>query len=205
MENIMPADYQLKLTAKTIEDAAPKARAGLQQAQEKLGFIPNMYTRMANSPGLFDAYQQGYAAFRTASGFTPDEQEVVFLTISRVNGCEYCMAAHSFVADKLANVPGAVTDAIRNDTAIPDEKLSALAKFTRVMVEQRGLPETRDVEAFLAAGYSDRQILEIILAIAVKTLSNYANHLFHTPVDAAFAAQTWKDPRSTACQNGIVK
>jgi uncharacterized peroxidase-related enzyme len=205
MENIMPADYQLKLTAKTIEDAAPKARMGLQQAQEKLGFIPNMYTRMANSPGLFDTYQQGYAAFRAKSGFTPAEQEVVFLTISRVNGCEYCMAAHSFVADKLSNVPGAVTDAIRNDTEIPDEKLFVLAKFTQVMVEQRGLPQTCDVEAFLAAGYSERQILEIILAIAVKTLSNYTNHLFHTPVDAAFAARTWKDPRGTACQNGIMK
>ncbi|WAK01020.1 carboxymuconolactone decarboxylase family protein [Methylobacter sp. YRD-M1] len=201
----MPADYKLKLTAKTIEDAAPKARMGLQQAQEKMGFIPNMYARMANSPGLFDAYQQGYAMFRAESGFTPAEQEVVFLTISRANGCEYCMAAHSFVADKMSNVPGAVTDAIRNDTAIPDERLSALAKFTRVMVEQRGLPQTRDVEAFLAVGYTERQILEIILAIAVKTLSNYANHLFHTPVDAMFASRTWEEPRGTACQNGIVK
>jgi uncharacterized peroxidase-related enzyme len=205
MEKIMPADYKLKLTAKKIEDAAPKARAGLQQAQEKLGFIPNMYARMANSPGLFDMYQQGYAAFRTESGFTPVEQEVVFLMISRLNGCEYCMAGHSFAADKLSNVPGAVTDAIRNDTEIPDEKLSVLAKFTQVMVEQRGLPQTRDVEAFLAAGYSERQILEIILAIAVKTLSNYANHLFHSPVDAVFAAWAWKDPHGTDCQIGLMK
>jgi uncharacterized peroxidase-related enzyme len=205
MEKIMSADYKLKLTAKTIEDAAPKARAGLQQAQEKLGFIPNMYARMANSPGLFDMYQQGYAAFRAESGFTPAEQEVVFLTISRLNGCEYCMAAHSFVADKMSNVPSAVTDAIRNDTALPDERLSALAKFTRVMVEQRGLPQTRDVEAFLAAGYSERQILEIILAIAVKTLSNYTNHLFHTPVDAMFASRTWEEPRSAGDQTGTVK
>ena len=201
----MSADYKLKLTAKTIEDAAPKARTGLQQAQEKMGFIPNMYARMANSPGLFDMYQQGYAAFRAESGFTPAEQEVVFLTISRLNGCEYCMAAHSFVADKMSNVPSAVTDAIRNDTALPDERLSALAKFTRVMVEQRGLPQTRDVEAFLAAGYSERQILEIILAIAVKTLSNYTNHLFHTPVDAMFASRTWEEPRSAGDQTGTVK
>ncbi len=106
-------------------------------------------------------YQLGYAAFWAESGFTPVEQEVVFLTISRLNGCEYCMAGHSLAADKLSNVSGAVTDAIRNDTEIPDEKLSALAKFTRVMVEQRALPQTRDVEAFLAAGYGERQILEI--------------------------------------------
>ncbi|MDD5410033.1 MAG: carboxymuconolactone decarboxylase family protein [Methylobacter sp.] len=201
----MRAEYKLKLTAKTIEDAAPKARAGLQQAQEKMGFIPNMYARMANSPGLFDTYQQGYAVFRAESGFTPVEQEVVFLTISRVNGCEYCMAAHSFVADKMSNVPGVVTDAIRNDTEIPDERLSALGKFTQIMVERHGLPKTSDVEAFLAAGYTERQILEIILAISVKTLSNYANHLFHTPVDAIFASRTWEDLRSSGYQNVAVK
>ena len=201
----MQAEYKLKLTAKTIEDAAPKARMGLQQAQEKMGFIPNMYARMANSPGLFDTYQQGYAVFRAESGFTPAEQEVVFLTISRVNGCEYCMAAHSFVADKMSNVPRAVTDAIRNGTEIPDERLSALAKFTRVMVEQRGLPKTRDVEAFLAARYTERQILEIILAISIKTLSNYANHIFHTPTDAMFASRAWKEPRSAGDQTGTVK
>lgn len=127
-----------------------------------------------------------------------------------LEGSERCaadlrMAAHSFVADKMSNVPSAVTDAIRNDTALPDERLSALAKFTRVMVEQRGLPQTRDVEAFLAAGYSERQILEIILAIAVKTLSNYTNHLFHTPVDAMFASRTWEEPRSAGDQTGTVK
>jgi uncharacterized peroxidase-related enzyme len=205
MEEIMRAEYKLKLTVKTIEDAVPKARAGLQQAQEKMGFIPNMYARMANSPGLFDTYQQGYAVFRAESGFTPAEQEVVFLTISRVNGCEYCMAAHSFVADKMSNVPGIVTDAIRNDIEIPDERLSALGKFTQVMVERHGLPETSDVEAFLAVGYTERQILEIILAISVKTLSNYANHLFHTPVDAMFASRTWEEPRSAGYQTGAVK
>jgi alkylhydroperoxidase family enzyme len=115
------------------------------------------------------------------------------------------MTTPCFVADKISNVPGAVTDAIRNDTAIPDERLSALARFTRVMVEQRGLPKTGDVAAFLAAGYSERQILEIILAISVKTLSNYANHLFHTPVDAIFASRTWEGPRSAVDQTGTVK
>jgi alkylhydroperoxidase family enzyme len=61
------------------------------------------------------------------------------------------------------------------------------------MVEKSGLPSRSDVETFLAAGYSERQLLEIVLAIAVKTLSNYANHLFHTPVDEVFAARRWQD------------
>ena len=190
----MNAEYKLTLTAKTIENAEQKAGIALQAVQEKMGFLPNMYALMANSPGLFDTYLKGYASFRAESGFTPAEQEVVFLTISRVNACEYCMAAHSFVADEMSNVPNAVTEAIRKDENIPDPKLSALSQFTQAMVERRGLPELGDVESFLAVGYSERQILEIILAISVKIISNYANHLFHTPVDPLFASQAWQAP-----------
>jgi alkylhydroperoxidase family enzyme len=93
----------------------------------------------------------------------------------------------------MSKVPVEVTNAIREDRAIPDAKLAALAAFVRVMVENRGLPHRADVEAFLGAGYTERQILEIVLALAVKTISNYSNHLFHTPVDAAFASRAWKD------------
>jgi alkylhydroperoxidase family enzyme len=88
-------------------------------------------------------------------------------------------------------VPPAVTEAIRDGQRVPDARLAALHDFTRTMVAKRGLPGTADVNAFLVAGYSERQILEIVLAIAVKTLSNYANHLFHTPVDGVFADRVW--------------
>lgn len=69
----------------------------------------------------------------------------------------------------------------------------------RTMVVKRGLPGKADVAAFLAAGFSERHILEIVLAISVKTLSNYANHLFHTPVDGAFAGRVWSDSPAQAC------
>lgn len=187
----MSAEYQLTLSPRTSTDAEPRAKAALEGAQKSLGFVPNMYAGMANSPGLLDTYLQGYQLFRDESGFTPAEQEVVFLTISRTNGCHYCVAAHSFIADQMSKVPSAVTDAIRDGREIPDAKLGALSAFTRTLVETRGLPTHRDVDGFLSAGYSERQVLEIILAIAVKTLSNYSNHLFHTPVDAMFASRAW--------------
>jgi 2-haloacid dehalogenase len=91
---------------------------------------------------------------------------VVFLTISRSNGCEYCVSAHSMLAEAKSKVPPAVIDAIRDDQPLPDPKLAALAAFTRVMVTARGLPTRAQVEAFLTAGYSEPQILEIVLAIA---------------------------------------
>ncbi|MCI0590228.1 MAG: carboxymuconolactone decarboxylase family protein [Gammaproteobacteria bacterium] len=188
----MSSQYKLSLSAKTIADADPKTKAVLEQAKSQVGFIPNMYAYMVNSPGLLETYLDGYARFRKDSGFTPAEQEVVFLTISRGNGCDYCMAAHSMLADQMSKVPPSVTDAIRYGQRIPDPKLAALSVFTDAMLATRGLPLKTDVEAFLNAGYTERHVLEIILAIAVKTLSNYSNHLFHTPLDEMFSSREWR-------------
>lgn len=188
----MTAEYRLTLPLITSAQANPRAREVLEKAKAQVGFIPNMYAGMVNLPGLLETYLLGYAKFRSESGFTPAEQEVVFLTISRENGCPYCMAAHSMLADKHSQVPMAVTDAIRDGKDIGDPRLSALFDFTRIMLWTQGRPRQRDVAAFQKAGYSERQILAIILAIAVKTLSNYSNHLFHTPVDEMFADRAWQ-------------
>lgn len=189
----MAAEYKMtQLGPQSAADAAPVAREILETSQKQLGFVPNMYAVMANSPGLLSTYAHGYAHFRQESGFTPIEQEVVLLTVSRENGCHYCVAAHSFVADAMSKVPKDVTDAIRDGTPIPDAKLGALSEFTRLMVNKRGLPTIAEAAAFRGAGYTERHMLEVILAIAVKTISNYANHLFHTPVDAMFAGRVWE-------------
>lgn len=188
----MTSEYKLTLSPKTLDTADPKAKAVLERAKTQVGFIPNMYAGMANSPGLLETYLDGYDRFRKDSGFTPAEQEVVFLTISRGNGCDYCMAAHSMIADRMSKVPPPVTEAIRNGRTIPHAKLAALSTFTDTLLATRGLPSKAAVQAFLGAGYEERHVLEIILAIAVKTLSNYSNHLFHTPLDGMFASREWK-------------
>lgn len=184
----------LHLEMKTPQTSEPMAKAILEQAQQKMGMIPNMYGLMANAPGLLQAYTQGYELFRKHSGFTPVEQEVVLLSISFENGCEYCMAAHSFIADKQSKVPVEVTEAIRNGAEVPDARLRALSEFTRTLVNKRGRPAKEDVERFREGGYTEAQILQIILAIGVKTFSNYANHVCDTPVDAPFAGRSWKRP-----------
>ncbi len=189
----MTKAYKIKdLPLITIESSAGKARGLLEKAKQQLGFVPNMYGAMANEPALFEAYASAYAAFRAECGFTPAEQEVVFLAISRENGCEYCVAAHSFIAGRMSKVPPEVTGAIRDGRLIPDTKLAALAAFTAKMVSSRGRPTESDVAEFKAAGYSEKNILGVILAISVKTLSNYVNHVFHTPVDGVFASHVWE-------------
>ena len=181
----------LTLPPKSVATAEPTAKTALESAQKNLGFIPNMYANMANSPGVLATYLTGYDFFRNASAFTPPEQEVVLLTISAFNECTYCMAAHSMIAEKMSKVPPAALQALRKGTPLPDPKLQALAGFTHVMLSSRGMPSADQIREFLSAGFSERQVLEIILAIAVKTLSNYSNHVFGTRVDAAFSAYRW--------------
>ena len=106
------------------------------------------------------------------------------------------MAAHSMVGEKMSGVPAPVLPALRAGLLLPDAKLQALSVFTRVMVASRGKPTRQDLQAFLAAGFGERQVLEIILAIAVKAISNYSNHVFHTDVDPVFAAYRWDTPKA---------
>lgn len=177
----------LEMKPETLDSATGDAQTLLAGAKAKLGFLPNMYGYMAKLPPVLGGYLTSYDAFRTQSGFAPAEQETVFLTISRVNGCTYCTAAHSMIADKKSGVPADSLAALRAGEDLPDAKLQAVASFTEAMVISRGNPGKDAVDAFLAAGYGEQQVLGVVLAIACKTFSNYVNHLAGTPVDDVFA------------------
>ena len=141
-------------------------------------------------------YLNGMAALRHGSGFSAVELDVIFLTASRHFECHYCMAAHSFLADRVSKAPTDVVDAIRGDGPVPDGHLAALADFTKTMITSQGHPSEDDVAAFTAAGYTDRQVLDLILAIAMKPISNWSNHVFDTPADEMFAGRVWSPPES---------
>jgi uncharacterized peroxidase-related enzyme len=189
----MKSEYKISMPPVTIETAGDVVKGTLAQQKANFGFLPNMYQSMANAPGLLRTYLFGYQQFRQETAFTPCEQEVIFMVISRENGCEYCMGAHSFIADNMSGVPEDVTNAIREGVTIGDHRLQALATFTKVLLNTRGLPTQDEVEGFKHAGYSERQILEIILAIAVKTLSNYSNHLTQPELDEVFMPRAWSE------------
>jgi len=182
---------KLSLPHVTLETADARAREVLENARKATGGIPNMYAGMANVPALLDAYLYAYQLFRKESTLSAAEQELVFLAISRVNACTYCVAAHSWIAEKVSHTPGQAIQAIRNDEVIADPKLRALAEFTRAMVVSRGNPAPSELDSFLSAGYSEKNVLEIVLAVGIKTFSNYSNHLLHTEVDAKFTSAAW--------------
>lgn len=180
--------YLKTLTSIDHASAEGGQKSILDAALKQVGFIPNMYANMANAPAVLDTYLHGYGLFRGESSFSPTEQEVVFLAVSQMNGCSYCTAAHSMIADKMSGVPASVLKAIRERQPLPDAKLAVLFALTQEVVRTLGQPSSNAVANFLAAGYSERDVLYIILAVAVKVLSNYSNHAFGTELDAKFAA-----------------
>lgn len=102
------------------------------------------------------------------------------------------MSAHILIADLVSQVPPNITDVIRNGEEISDNELKSLSKFRSIMVNKRGNPSNEDVKIFIESGYNGKHILDIILAISLKTISNYTNHIFHTEVDPAFKIREWK-------------
>jgi uncharacterized peroxidase-related enzyme len=189
----MSREKLVSLEAVNPETATGRAKELFDEAKSTVGFVPNMYANMANNTALLDTYFHGYGKFREGSGLSSQEQEVIFLAISSTNNCEYCMGAHSMIADKMSGVTADVLQAIRAGKEIPDAKLAALDAFTREMVTSRGNPDKDAIAAFHAAGYEDKDMLAIILAISVKVISNYSNHLFASQLDDAFAAYSWPE------------
>lgn len=179
--------YKISLDAVELDNANQEQKEILEKANKANGMIPNMYKNMVNLPALQNTYDFGYEQFRKDSGFTAAEQEVVLLTISMENSCGYCTAAHSYLAENVSKTPKDVIEAIRQEKKIEDDKFRALHEFTKVMNVSRGNPTPEEAKNFLDAGFSEKHILAIILAQAVKTISNYSNHIFHTEVDDAFA------------------
>ncbi len=184
----MTAEFKISLAPVTDATATGAAKDILESTQANLGFVPNMYRTMANSSGYLSTYATGYKAFRQDSGFTAKEQETIFLVISRGNGCDYCTAAHSMIADKVSKLDSETLNALRSGAPLADAKLQALAEFTAHVFETRGMITRARAAAFLEAGFAEKQIMEVVLAISVKILSNYSNHIFHTDLDDVFAA-----------------
>lgn len=178
----------------TLESAPEKSRKVLETGNKAYGFVPNLLGTMAEAPALAEAYLTIGKLFGETS-FDETERQVIALAISRSNGCEYCVSAHSKIAE-LGQVDGDVIRAIRNDEPIADERLEALRTFATNVVSKRGWLDEGDIEAFLTAGYDRQNVLEVILGVAMKTMSNYTNHIADTPLDDAFSDSEWRSPGS---------
>ncbi|MBW4709479.1 carboxymuconolactone decarboxylase family protein [Roseobacter sp. YSTF-M11] len=180
----------------TIETAPANARPVLEAAKNKLGFVPNLLATMAEAPTLVEGYMSISGIFGKTD-LTETERQVILMTNNRLNGCNYCMAAHTTIMQG-AGVAQDVIEALRNNTPIADTRLEALRQFSIVVNESRGWPSEADVHALIDAGYSKQTVLEVVLGTALKVLSNYTNHIAQTELDAAFVSNTWSADTANA-------
>ena len=175
------------------ETSAPEvSKPLLEQAKKNLGMIPNLERVMAESPTLLEGYIHLWEVFDTTS-LSPIERQVVYQTANFENQCEYCVPWHTKLA-KIAGMAPNEIEALRQGAELEDPKLESLRQFTKALILNRGKIAEVELKAFFAAGYSAQQALEVILGIAVKTMSNYTNSIAGTPLDKAVEKLRWKKP-----------
>jgi len=180
----------ISFTTYTQETAPEDSREILSKVLETMKFIPNLLGKMAESPATLQAYLSLSELLKTSS-FTPAQQQIILLVISLENGCTYCVPVHSRGA-KYANVTDETIDALRQGQRLQDAKLEGLRQFVQAVVRDRGMLKEDQLQAFIDIGYSKANVLEVILAVAMKTISNYANHILHTELDSAMQPYKWE-------------
>ena len=178
------------LTIHNLDTTPADSKELLAQSLKTNGMIPGLHGVMASAPGLLEGYQKLHELFVNSS-FDNEELTVVWQTINVEHECHYCVPAHTGIAHMMKVEP-ALTEALRNSEPMPTAKLQALHDTTLAMVRSRGNLTEEEVKAFYAAGYGERQLLEIILGLSQKVMSNYVNHIAVTPVDAVFEKFSWK-------------
>jgi len=172
----------------TQQTAPEGSRETLGKIVASYGFLPNLAGAIAESPATLNGLVALMGAFEApAMTLSPVERQVVLLAVSVRNECEYCTAAHGMLAH-MNGLDRAEIDRLQRGEPLADARLQALRGFVDAVVERRGRPGDGALEAFLAAGYTKAQLLEVVMGVALKTLTNYVNHIAQPPVNEQFAA-----------------
>lgn len=178
----------MTFTLHTQETAPAGSRETLGKIVASYGFLPNLAAAIAESPAALNGLVGLIGAFDApAMSLSPVERQVVLLAVSVRNTCEYCTAAHGMLAH-MNGLDRAEIDRLQRGEPLADARLQALRGFVEAVVDRRGRMGERELEIFLAAGFTKAQVLEVIMGVALKTLTNYVNHIARPPVNEQFAA-----------------
>jgi uncharacterized peroxidase-related enzyme len=167
------------ITVPTRDDVSPANQGIFDALKKQLGFVPNLYATLAHSENALGSY---LALQSAKSSINAKSREVVNLVVSQVNACEYCLAAHTALG-KMNGFTDAQILEIRSGRASFDTKLDALARLTRSIAENRGHADEALVEAFFAAGWTTENLVDAIVTIGDKTVTNYLHATTKVPVD----------------------
>ncbi len=178
----------------TRDDVSPANQQIFDGLKAKLGMVPNLYATLAHSEHALS----NYLAFQNAkSSITGKAREVVNLVVSQVNSCDYCLAAHTVIGGMVGFTPEQILE-IRSGRASFDPKLDALARLVRDIAERRGHADPELVDAFLAAGWTRENLVDAIVVIGDKIVTNYLHATTRVPVD--FPAAPALTPRLMAAE-----
>ncbi|WP_442267434.1 carboxymuconolactone decarboxylase family protein [Tenacibaculum sp. ZS6-P6] len=173
------------LTVHTIETAPEKSKGQLEESVKAFGMLPNLHGVLAESPAILEGYKTLHHLFSTQTAFDAEELTVVWQTINVEHECHYCVPAHTAIAHMMKVNPELI-DSLRNKSAMPNAKLQALYDTTLIILRNRGNISKPELDKFYEAGYTERHVLEIILGLSQKVISNYVNHIANTEVDEPF-------------------
>jgi uncharacterized peroxidase-related enzyme len=168
-------------TPVTIEAAPAASQPLLQAVKKQLGIAPNLFRLVATSP----ASLEGYVSLSGALGkgeLPAATRERIALAVAEINGCDYCLSAHTYLARNVAKLDDAEITANRNGSS-NDIKADAAVKFAAKVTQLRGHVTGADFAAVKAAGYTDAQIIEIVQHVALNTWTNYINTVGETEID----------------------
>ena len=163
----------------TRDEVTPENQALFDNLKKALGFVPNLFATFAHSPIALGTY---LTLQNAKSSLRPREREVINLAVSQVNTCDYCLAAHTALAKMLGLTEVQIAE-IRRGGASFDAKLDALARFARAVAEHRGHVSAETTDAFLAAGWTQADLVDAIIIVGDKTISNYLHGVTKVPVD----------------------
>jgi uncharacterized peroxidase-related enzyme len=169
------------LTPTTIEAAPVASQPMLEAVKKQLGVVPNLFRLVSTSPESLE----GYLGLSRALGkgkLPAQTRERIALAVAEINGCDYCLSAHTFLGRNLAKLDDAEITANRNG-ASNDPKADAAVRFAAKIVRERGHVGEDDLRAVKMAGYDDAQVIEIVLHVALNTWTNYINEIAKTDID----------------------
>jgi uncharacterized peroxidase-related enzyme len=182
-----------RLPLRTIDDAPATAKPRLETALKNNGFLPNLVRVLANAPVALETYQTVSGINGNAS-LTLAEREAVQITAAATHGCGFCVAGHTAIAVKKAQLPDPVVQALRGLSDVPDARLDAVARFTIAVIETRGAVPDAAIIDFRDAGFDDQAMLEVILGVSLATLCNFANNLGQPALNPELQTFAWEGP-----------
>jgi uncharacterized peroxidase-related enzyme len=168
-------------TPATISDAPAASQPLLEAVKKQLGVAPNLFRLVSNSPAALQGYL-GLSAALNKGALRAATRERIALAVAEINGCDYCLSAHTYLGKNLAKLDEAEITANRNG-ASNDPIADAAVRFAAKIARKRGHVSEDDVRAVKLAGYDDAQVIEIVLHVALNTWTNYINEVAKTDID----------------------